>query len=182
MHTYETTTDLKMETNSIHAWWLAARPKTLTGAAAPVMAQPPPTSSSMPCCNPCLSFCNPNPSLCSLQSFSCRSPYTHRRHFLINPIHLYTPIAEHSAMGVLVMGRKGRGERGGFYITFLVHKRVRNWFTGHSSMTLWLGALGWTGPSEEHEGKGTERPKSVTLVFGAHWGFWGTLVIGAHWG
>ena len=26
-----------METNSIHAWWLAARPKTLTGAAAPVM-------------------------------------------------------------------------------------------------------------------------------------------------
>ena len=80
------------------------------------------------------------------------------------------------------MGRKGRGERGGFYITFLVHKRVRNWFTGHSSMTLWLGALGWTGPSEEHEGKGTERPKSVTLVFGAHWGFWGTLVIGAHWG
>lgn len=60
-------------------------------------------------------------------------------------------------MGVLVMGRKGRGERGGFYITFLIHKRVRNWFTGHSSMTLWLGALGWTGPSEEHEGKGTEK-------------------------
>lgn len=39
-------------------------------------------------------------------------------------------------MGVLVMGRKGRGERGGFHITFLVHKRVRNWFTGHSSMPL----------------------------------------------
>ena len=39
-------------------------------------------------------------------------------------------------MGVLSWGRKGRGERGGFYITFLVHKRVRNWFTGHSSMPL----------------------------------------------
>lgn len=26
-----------MKTNSIHAWWLAARPKTLTGAAAPVL-------------------------------------------------------------------------------------------------------------------------------------------------
>jgi len=178
-----------METNSIHAWWLAARPKTLTGAAAPVMAQPPPTSSSMPCCNPCLSFCNPNPSLCPLQSFSCRSPYTHRHHFLINPIQLYTPIAEHSAMGVLVMGRKGRGERGGFYITFLIHKRVRNWFTGHISMTLGLGGTRLDGAfgRTRREGKGTERPKSVTLVFRALWflghsGFWGTLVIGAHRG
>lgn len=34
------------------------------------------------------------------------------------------------------MGRKGRGEKGGFHITFFVHKRVRNWFTGHSSMPL----------------------------------------------
>lgn len=37
------------------------------------------------------------------------------------------------------MGRKGRGERGGFHITFLIHKRVRNWFTGHISMTLGFG-------------------------------------------
>ena len=165
-----------METNSIHAWWLAARPKTLTGAAAPVMAQPPPTSSSMPCCNPCLSFCNPNPSLCPLQSFSCRSPYTHRHHFLISPIHLYTPIAEHSAMGVLVMGRKGRGERGGFYITFLVHKRVRNWFTGHSSMTLGFGGTRLDGAF----GRTRREGNGATEI--GHSGFWGILVFGAYWG
>ncbi len=28
---------MNIKTNSVHAWWLAARPKTLTGAAAPVM-------------------------------------------------------------------------------------------------------------------------------------------------
>lgn len=48
-------------------------------------------------------------------------------------------------------------------------------------MTLWLGALGWTGPSEEHEGKGTERPKSVTLVFRARWFLGHTGVRGARW-
>lgn len=61
-------------------------------------------------------------------------------------------------MGVLVMGRKGRGERGGFYITFLIHKRVRNWFHGPYFYDIELsGALGWTEPSGEPEGTGTEK-------------------------
>ena len=81
------------------------------------------------------------------------------------------------------MGRKGRGERGGFHITFLIHKRVRNWFTGHISMTLGFGGTRLDGAfgRTRREGKGTERPKSVTLVFRARWFLGHTGVRGARW-
>jgi len=81
------------------------------------------------------------------------------------------------------MGRKGRGEKGGFHITFLVHKRVRNWFTGHISMTLGFGGTRLDGAfgRTRREGKGMERPKSVTLVFRARWLLGHTGVRGARW-
>ena len=81
-------------------------------------------------------------------------------------------------MGVLFWGRKGRGERGGFYITFLIHKRVRNWFTGHISMPLGFRGLS-AGRGLRKNTKGREGNGATEI---GHSGFLGSLVFGAHWG
>ena len=82
------------------------------------------------------------------------------------------------------MGKEGEGREGRFLYHFSHPQTRQELVHGPYFYAIGLsGALGWTGPSEEHEGKGREwSDRNRSLWFFGLAGFWGTLGLEGHAG